>query len=86
MLGVNAEHPKSASTVTMVWSVIVSIMCVGGMIGGLASGYMISNFGPRTSLLLNNVILITAIIFEGTLSRVSKYIFKYRSYVDSGIS
>ncbi|KAJ7423369.1 hypothetical protein BTVI_09990 [Pitangus sulphuratus] len=58
-------------TLTLLWSVIVSLYCVGGMMGCLCSGYLNAKFGKKKCLLLNDVILIIATLHTG-LSRTAK--------------
>ncbi|XP_051661478.1 solute carrier family 2, facilitated glucose transporter member 11-like isoform X2 [Manacus candei] len=58
-------------TLTLLWSVIVSLYCVGGMMGCLCSGYLTAKFGKKKCLLLNDVILIIATLHTG-FSRTAK--------------
>ncbi|XP_075990081.1 solute carrier family 2, facilitated glucose transporter member 1-like [Anticarsia gemmatalis] len=56
------DDPK----VTTVMSIAVSIYCVGGMIGGIVTGFIADRFGRKGGLLLNNIIVLIAALFEGT--------------------
>ncbi|XP_027552509.1 solute carrier family 2, facilitated glucose transporter member 11-like isoform X2 [Neopelma chrysocephalum] len=58
-------------TLTLLWSVIVSLYCVGGMMGCLCSGYLTAKFGKKKCLLLNDMILIIATLHTG-FSRTAK--------------
>ncbi|KAM8797719.1 solute carrier family 2, facilitated glucose transporter member 11-like [Eudromia elegans] len=58
-------------TLTLLWSLIVSMYCVGGMIGCLCSGYLTSKYGKKKCLLLNDVVLIVATLHTG-FSRTAK--------------
>ncbi|NWV43473.1 GTR5 protein, partial [Grantiella picta] len=60
-------------TLTLLWSVIVSVYCVGGVIGCLCSGYLTAKFGKKKCLLLNDVILITATLHTGFSRRAKSF-------------
>ncbi|GAB1859517.1 Solute carrier family 2, facilitated glucose transporter member 1 [Camponotus japonicus] len=65
--------PTSQSEVTLIWSVAVSIYCVGGMIGGSLVGWMADRFGRKGGLLLNNILVLLTVIFEGSAKAASSY-------------
>ncbi|GIX74481.1 glucose transporter type 1 [Caerostris extrusa] len=44
----------TASIVTIIFSLKVSVYCLGGMIGSLGTAYLAARFGPKGGLLLNN--------------------------------
>jgi len=50
---------------TLIWSWIVSIFCVGGMMGGSMVGFISSRFGRKGGLLLNNVLVLVATLLMG---------------------
>ncbi|XP_028162122.1 solute carrier family 2, facilitated glucose transporter member 1-like [Ostrinia furnacalis] len=56
------DDPK----VTTVWSIAVSIYCVGGMIGGLLTGFVADRFGRKRGLLLNNIFVFIGAALEGS--------------------
>jgi len=65
--------PTSQSEVTLIWSVTVSIYCVGGMIGGSLVGWMADRFGRKGGLLLNNILVLLTVIFEGSAKAASSF-------------
>ncbi|NXN25224.1 GTR5 protein, partial [Nycticryphes semicollaris] len=52
-------------TLTLLWSFIVSVYCVGGMIGCLCSGYLTAKYGKKKCLLFNDVVLLVATLHTG---------------------
>lgn len=72
------EHNRTGevvdqSKVTMIWSIAVAIFCVGGMIGGAITGIVAERFGRKGGLLLNNIPVAVAVIFEGTSKAAGSY-------------
>lgn len=65
--------PPSQSEVTLIWSVAVSIFCVGGMIGGSLVGWVADRFGRKGGLLLNNILVLLTVIFEGSAKAAGSY-------------
>lgn len=65
--------PTKQSEVTMIWSIAVSIFCVGGMIGGSLVGSIADRFGRKGGLLLNNVLVLLTVIFEGCAKSAKSY-------------
>ncbi|XP_052121869.1 solute carrier family 2, facilitated glucose transporter member 1 isoform X3 [Frankliniella occidentalis] len=59
--------------VTMIWSIAVSIFCVGGMIGGSITGLVADRFGRKGGLLLNNVFVILSAILQGASKSAGSY-------------
>ncbi|XP_026748015.1 solute carrier family 2, facilitated glucose transporter member 1-like [Trichoplusia ni] len=59
---VPAEDDKRVNTAM---SVIVSIYCVGGMIGGVFTGLVADRFGRKGGLLLNNIFVFLGAACEG---------------------
>lgn len=66
-------EPTSQTEVTMIWSVAVSIFCVGGMIGGSLVGWIADRFGRKGGLLLNNILVVLTVIFEGSAKAAKSY-------------
>ncbi|XP_071874992.1 solute carrier family 2, facilitated glucose transporter member 1 isoform X6 [Bombus fervidus] len=61
------------SEVTMIWAIAVSIFCVGGMIGGSLVGSIADRFGRKGGLLLNNILVVLTVIFEGSAKAAKSY-------------
>ncbi|KAJ2941791.1 hypothetical protein O0L34_g10598 [Tuta absoluta] len=65
--GTNQTMPADKEpTVITVFSVCVSVYCVGGMIGGCLTGLIADRFGRKGGLLLNNVLVFIAAGLEGS--------------------
>ncbi|XP_014109203.1 PREDICTED: solute carrier family 2, facilitated glucose transporter member 11-like isoform X2 [Pseudopodoces humilis] len=60
-------------TLMLLWSLIVSVYCMGGMIGCLCSGYLAAKFGKKKCLLLNDLLLITATLLTGFSRRAKAF-------------
>ncbi|RMC06023.1 hypothetical protein DUI87_17568 [Hirundo rustica rustica] len=60
-------------TLMLLWSFIVSVYCMGGMIGCLCSGYLAAKFGKKKCLLLNDVVLIAATLHMGFSRRAKSF-------------
>lgn len=52
-------------TITIIYSIMVSIFCVGGMAGALMTAYAAEKLGRKKGLLLNNVFVFIAAAFMG---------------------
>ncbi|XP_034952559.1 solute carrier family 2, facilitated glucose transporter member 1-like isoform X2 [Chelonus insularis] len=59
--------------VTGIWSIAVSIFCIGGMIGGALVGTIADNFGRKGGLLLNNILVLITVLFEGFCKIAGSY-------------
>ncbi|XP_075213581.1 facilitated glucose transporter protein 1-like isoform X2 [Lycorma delicatula] len=64
-IGRNRTGSSDQSSVTLIWSVAVSIFCVGGMIGGAATGFVADKYGRKRGLLINNVFVLLAALLQG---------------------
>ncbi|XP_053938788.1 solute carrier family 2, facilitated glucose transporter member 11 isoform X6 [Cuculus canorus] len=60
-------------TLTLLWSFIVSMYCVGGMLGCLCSGYLTAKYGKKKCLLFNDVVLIVAVLHTGFSKRAKSF-------------
>ncbi|KAJ3653795.1 hypothetical protein Zmor_013028 [Zophobas morio] len=64
--------PEEGS-VTIVYALAVSIFCVGGMIGGVSTGFIANRFGRKKGLLLNNILVFIAAIFFGSAKAAASH-------------
>lgn len=66
-----------SDTIDFIYSMIVSVYGVGGMIGALMTAYVSKRFGRRGGLLANNVFIFLAAILMG----LSKYAGSYEMLI-----
>nr|XP_023017429.1 solute carrier family 2, facilitated glucose transporter member 1-like isoform X1 [Leptinotarsa decemlineata]XP_023017430.1 solute carrier family 2, facilitated glucose transporter member 1-like isoform X1 [Leptinotarsa decemlineata] len=66
------EYPNKDS-VTLIFSLMTSVLCIGGMIGGATTGFVAERFGRKGGLLLNNILVVLAVICETTSKTASSY-------------
>ncbi|KAJ8287102.1 hypothetical protein GJAV_G00047680 [Gymnothorax javanicus] len=48
--------------ISLIWSFIVSVFCIGGLIGALCAGKLVLTYGRKRCLLLNNLIAIASAV------------------------
>ncbi|XP_038589655.1 solute carrier family 2 member 11, like [Micropterus salmoides] len=48
--------------ISLIWSFTVSIFCIGGLLGSLVAGPLITKYGRKHSLLLNNIVAMTGAV------------------------
>ncbi|XP_076318380.1 solute carrier family 2, facilitated glucose transporter member 1-like isoform X2 [Tachypleus tridentatus] len=60
-------------TVTLIFSIMVSIFCIGGMVGALGTAYVAETFGRKRSLLLNNIFVFIAAALMGFSKMAQSY-------------
>lgn len=72
----NGEY-LSKPSLTMIWSMAVSIYCIGGMVGGLLTAVMAEKLGRKRSLVYNNVFALLA----GLLMGISKVSASYETII-----
>ncbi|VDD97220.1 unnamed protein product [Enterobius vermicularis] len=68
------------------WAITVGLFAVGGMIGGLASGWCADTFGRKGGMLLNNILAVIAAILMGSAKYVGVYFLIMVGRVIIGIS
>ncbi|XP_062999974.1 solute carrier family 2, facilitated glucose transporter member 11-like isoform X4 [Elgaria multicarinata webbii] len=64
-------HPVHPETLTLLWSLIVSIFGLGGLLGSMASGHLTAKYGKKRCLLGNNVLMLASAFLVG-FSKVAK--------------
>ncbi|XP_028566723.2 solute carrier family 2, facilitated glucose transporter member 11-like isoform X1 [Podarcis muralis] len=52
-------------TLTFLWSAVVSIFCLGGILGNLSSGHVTTQYGKKKTLLFNDIVTIAAALLVG---------------------
>ena len=62
-----------STTVTLIWSWVVAIFCVGGMMGGSMVGFVSRWLGRKGGLLLNNVLVLFAALLMGFSKMAGSY-------------
>ncbi|XP_025016365.1 solute carrier family 2, facilitated glucose transporter member 1 isoform X1 [Tetranychus urticae] len=67
-----AENPDQ-QTISLIFSLLASIYCVGGMVGALSTAYFATKFGRKGGLLVNNVFLVIGIILNVLAKPVGFY-------------
>jgi len=65
------------TSVTLIWSWIVAIFCIGGMMGGTVCGFLSSSLGRKGALLLNNIL----VAIGAALMGFSKYTNSYQMLI-----
>uniref|UniRef100_A0A0N5AYB7 MFS domain-containing protein n=1 Tax=Syphacia muris TaxID=451379 RepID=A0A0N5AYB7_9BILA len=55
------------------WAITVSSFAVGGMVGGLASGWCGDKFGRKGGMILNNILAVLATLLMGSAKYVGVY-------------
>jgi len=61
------------TSVTLIWSWIVAIFCIGGMMGGTVCGFLSSRLGRKGALLLNNILVAIGAALMGFSKMANSY-------------
>ena len=67
------------SNLKFLWTVTNALLPLGGVIGGLSSGFMADYFGRKNSMFIMNICVLTTAI----LNIISKFIPSYRTLMAS---
>lgn len=73
VIGNRTGEPPAENTIVFVWAITVAIFCVGGMIGGVSTGFIADRFGRKKGLLLNNILVLIATICLATAKAAASY-------------
>ncbi|XP_048370524.1 solute carrier family 2, facilitated glucose transporter member 11-like [Sphaerodactylus townsendi] len=63
--------PLHQKTVSLLWSLVVSLYCVGGLFGCMWSGPLTMRYGKKRTFMINDLIIIAAALLIG-FSRMAK--------------
>ncbi|XP_065564356.1 solute carrier family 2, facilitated glucose transporter member 1-like [Artemia franciscana] len=69
----NSTVVPTEATITWIWSVAVSVYCIGGMIGGSLTGFFAEKFGRKGGLIVNNIFALIGAILEGLSYSAKSY-------------
>jgi len=67
------EEEACDRTVTLIWSWIVAIFCIGGMMGASIVGIVSSRVGRKGGLLLNNILVVVGAVLMGVAKSAGSY-------------
>ncbi|KAI1888332.1 hypothetical protein AGOR_G00183920 [Albula goreensis] len=83
-------EPVGGETLTLLWSITVSIFAIGGLMGALCVSLLIKVLGRKGTLLLNNVFAVIAAVLMSLGERAGSFemlvVGRFIIGVDSGIS
>jgi len=68
-----ANETACDTSITFIWSFVVAIFCVGGMMGGSVVGAVASRLGRKGGLLLNNILVIIGAVLMGCAQAAGSY-------------
>uniref|UniRef100_A0A3Q3WGX4 Major facilitator superfamily (MFS) profile domain-containing protein n=1 Tax=Mola mola TaxID=94237 RepID=A0A3Q3WGX4_MOLML len=84
------KEPIAAETVTLLWSVTVSIFAIGGLCGALSVSFIIRVLGRRGTLLVNNSFAVIAALLLSLGEKAQSFemliIGRFIIGVDSGVA
>nr|XP_056715003.1 solute carrier family 2, facilitated glucose transporter member 11-like [Euleptes europaea] len=65
--------PLHQKTISLLWSLVVSLYCVGGLLGCLWSGPLAKRYGKKTTFMINDLIIISAALLIGCSRTARSY-------------
>lgn len=71
----NYHHRISPNGLSIIWSILTSIYCLGGIIGALSVGLAIRMVGSRKALAYNNLLVVVGVLLEFSAKYVGYYEF-----------
>lgn len=85
----NHNDKASETTLNLIWSIVINIYCIGGIIGALLSGVVIESSGSRSGLLYNNVIAVAGAVLQFSSKYIDQYevviVGRFLAGINSGI-
>ncbi|CAH1176086.1 unnamed protein product [Phaedon cochleariae] len=72
-MGNRTQETPHVDSVTLIFSLMTSIFCIGGMVGGVITGTVADRFGRKGGLLLNNILVIASVLCQCLSKAASSY-------------
>ncbi|XP_054710131.1 solute carrier family 2, facilitated glucose transporter member 1-like isoform X2 [Uloborus diversus] len=67
------DEDPPITVVTLIFSIMVSVFCLGGMLGALGTAFLAERFGRKGGLLLNNALVFVAAAMMGFSKMAGSY-------------
>ncbi|KAL8180672.1 UNVERIFIED_CONTAM: hypothetical protein K2H54_030761, partial [Gekko kuhli] len=67
------DSPLHQKTLSLLWSLVVSVYCVGGLLGCLLSGPLAMRYGKKRSFMISDLIIIAAALLIGCSRMARSY-------------
>ena len=84
------SEPATDSTIKLVYSLLVSVFCVGGMLGALLTAYVADKLGRKGGLVWNNFLVVIAAALMGFARACRSYemliLGRFFSGLNSGLN
>jgi len=69
----DTDNVNCDTSVTFIWSFVVAIFCIGGMMGGSVVGLVSSRLGRKGGLLLNNILVVISAVLMAAAKAAGSY-------------